>query len=89
MPINCELLRIGEMTMTETRSPWAKNVEEHIAIDNDTRPVPVRVVRKDFRVTPQIVVVLERLWYSLKTLVVGRSVTDVKTRHEYVRKDCP
>ena len=75
------------MTMSETRSWWTKDVVGQIASKDNIRPKPVRVVREVFRETPPVAVALERLWYSLKVLVVGRAVTDVKSSHDNIRRD--
>jgi len=75
------------MKMSETKSCWTKDVVERSASRNNIRSEPVRVVREVFRETPPLVVALERLWYSLKVLVVGRSVTDVKNSHDHIRRE--
>ena len=75
--------------MSETKSWWTKDVEECSASRNNIRSEPVRVVLEGFRETPPLVVALERLWYSLKVLVVGRTVTDVKSSHDHIRRELP
>jgi hypothetical protein len=75
--------------MSETKSWWTKDVVERSASRNNIGSEPVRVVREVLRETPPLVVALERLWNSLKVLVVGRTVTDVKSSHDHIRRDLP
>jgi hypothetical protein len=75
--------------MSETRSWWSKDVVERSASRNNIGAEPARVTREAFHVTPPFIVAVERLWYSLKVLVVGRSVTDKKISHEYIKRDQP
>ena len=75
--------------MSETRSWRVKSVAEQRAPINNIRSEPVGVGPEVFRVAPPYVVALERLWYSLKVLVVGKSVSDKKTSRDYIRRDLP
>jgi hypothetical protein len=77
------------MNMSETKGWWTKNVLECSVPRNDTKPEPVKVVRGVFRESHPIEVGLEHLWYSLKAMVFGRTVTDVKRSHDYIRRDLP
>ena len=74
--------------MGETKALRTNSVEERAVSKNSSPAGPRRVGRHGVPVPPPYVVALERLWYSLKVLVVGRTDTDVE-RPDYIGRDLP
>jgi hypothetical protein len=72
--------------MSETRSWWT-NVVVRSESKDVIKPEPVQPVPGSFRDIPPRVVALERLWYSLKVLVFGKTVTDAKISRKNIRRD--
>jgi hypothetical protein len=65
--------------MSDKNRRWTKNVPQAGVSRNVIEPEEVYPVWDGFSDIPPRVVALEQLWYSLKVLVFGKTVTDAKT----------